>query len=915
MTERIYMKKHKIKNPLIKRIPKELLGDWKKYLVVGLFLILMIGFVSGVYVANSSMLHTIKENKTKYKQEDGFFELNHKANDKLLSAIQSGKKANLKKHYTDKAKKELNEKFENEFKKEFDKEFNSKFKSEFDKNFEQQIKESFTEKGMNEEQMKHLLPAAIEQAKNSNDYLTAYDNSYKTEYKKAYDESYPKEYEKAWKKIQKEIEESYAEAEKKYKLNDSDFKVTPVTVYETFYKNETEDYNNDGLKDGTIRIYAKNDEVNLACLMKGRFPENETEIAIDRMHADNTGIKLNNSITIGNLSYKVVGFISYANYYSLHEKPTEFMFDALKFDVAMVTKEGFDRLKSNTHYVYSWRYVTPQNDEKEEKKIADDFTKALLTQTIVYENEIIELAPAYINQAINFAPSDLGSDEAMAGVLLNILIVIIAFIFAITITNTIVREASVIGTLRASGYTKKELILHFLSIPVIVTVISAIIGNILGYTVFKNVVTGMYYNSYSLPAYKTVFNHEALFKTTIIPVILMFVVNLAVIIKMLQKTPLQFLRHDLKKRKRKKTIKLPKWNFLSRFRLRIIFQNIPNYVILFVGILFISVMLAMAVGLPYTLKFYKNNVKNMMFSNYQYILKSHEDENGTVINPENKEAEKFATKSLQKKNKKNNEEIAVYGISENSDYIKIDELSSLKENEVYISLPFAQKYDLKPKSELILDEKYENNHYSFKVAGIYDKSAAVAIFMPIHHYRSIFQLEEKEFNGYFSDSELTDIEEENIITVITERDITKTCEQLEHSMGAYMQYFQFLCILLSAVLIYLLTKIIIEKNENAISMTKILGYENREIASLYLRSTTITVLIETAIGVIGGAFLMSNAWKAMMLRYSGWLPFLIRPMGYVKMFLFIFTGYIIVSIVDFRRIKQIPMDEALKNIE
>ena len=45
------------------------------------------------------------------------------------------------------------------------------------------------------------------------------------------------------------------------------------------------------------------------------------------------------------------------------------------------------------------------------------------------------------------------------------------------------------------------------------------------------------------------------------------------------------------------------------------------------------------------------------------------------------------------------------------------------------------------------------------------------------------------------------------------------CDQLDHSMGSYMSYFQILC-LLSAVLIYLLTKIIIEKNETAISMTK-----------------------------------------------------------------------------------------------
>ena len=35
----------------------------------------------------------------------------------------------------------------------------------------------------------------------------------------------------------------------------------------------------------------------------------------------------------------------------------------------------------------------------------------------------------------------------------------------------------------------------------------------------------------------------------------------------------------------------------------------------------------------------------------------------------------------------------------------------------------------------------------------------------------------------------------------TEQDITKMCDQLDHSMGSYMSYFQILCILLSEVLI------------------------------------------------------------------------------------------------------------------
>ncbi len=80
----------KDKNPLIKRIPKEIIGDWKKYLVVFLFLVLTIGFVSGMYVANDSMLTSADEGVSKYKQEDGHFELKDKADSELVTAIESG---------------------------------------------------------------------------------------------------------------------------------------------------------------------------------------------------------------------------------------------------------------------------------------------------------------------------------------------------------------------------------------------------------------------------------------------------------------------------------------------------------------------------------------------------------------------------------------------------------------------------------------------------------------------------------------------------------------------------------------------------------------------------------------------------------------------------------------------------------
>lgn len=791
----------RVKNPLRKRILREIAGEWQKYLLVSLFLILTIGFVSGVYVANNSMLTSAEKSISQYHQEDGHFELKAKADEALLEKMQSG---------------------------------------------------------------------VLEDAQ-------------------------------------------------QYGLEEEELMVTPVRIYENFFRNESEDDDCDGTEDGTIRIYARTDEINQASVLDGRLPENEQEIAIDRMHADNVELQIGDQIRVGDENYEIVGLIAYVNYSTLHEKNTDLMFDALKFDVGMVTEAGFARLRSDLHYAYAWQYETAPADKKEEKRMSENLMKQWAVYVKLDGNELKDFLPRYANQAINFATDDMGSDKAMCGVLLDILIVIIAFIFAVTISNTITKEASAIGTLRASGYTKGELIRHFLTAPLIVTVFSAIIGNVLGYTVFKAVVVSMYYNSYSLPAYETIWNTEAFWKTTVIPFTLMLVVNLAVIVRMMQHTPLQFLRHDLKKKKRKKAMRLPRWRFFNRFRLRIIFQNIPDYLILFTGIFFVMIMLAMAVGMPSTLNYYQKTAPDMMLADYQYILKSWKDENGTLVQTKQEDAEPFAMCSLVQRSEQIDEEISVYGVTEDSRYAAIPQLAEQNTETadagVYISASFAEKYDLKVGEQILLEEKYEDCQYTFTIEGIYEQCQTLAVFLSIDQYRRIFQLEKEEFTGYFSNAGISDLSEDQIATVITQRDITKMCDQLDHSMGSYMTYLQYLCVALSAVMIYLLTKLIIEKNEKAISMTKILGYEDREIAGLYLFSTTVVVLFADAVSVILGTLVMRAAWKMILFSYSGWFGFVMEPIDYAKMFLFVLIGYLIVLFFDFRRIRRIPLDEALKNAE
>ena len=717
---------------------------------------------------------------------------------------------------------------------------------------------------------------------------------------------------------------------KLYKLEDGNFELNKeadsgliskieageekVKIYEHFFRNSKEDNDSDGKSDATCRVFKSTAEIDQASFLSGRAPENENEVAIDRMHADNAGIKLNDTIKIDGEKFKVVGLISYVNYVVLFEKNTDLMFDAITFDVAMVTDEGFDRLNSRVHYSYAWQYEDKPSTDIEKAEASSDFMKALMTELTVsgYNVQLNDYLPAYLNQAINYAETDMKGDVALIAIMAYILIAVIAFIFAVTISSTIDKEATVIGTLRASGYTKGELIKHFMAIPVIVTIIGAVLGNLLGYTVFKTVFADMYYNSYSLPAYKTIWNTSALIKTTVIPLVLMFFINLFVIVRKLELSPLQFLRHDLKKQRNKKAMRLPSVSFLNRYRMRVLFRNIPNYLILAFGILFAEIMLCFAVGFLGSVNHFTETASEMRLSNYQYFLTSSKDKSGELISTEEKSAEKFNSKSLYYAYGSRNEDTRAYGTEDGSAYVKFKEL---KKGEVEISSAFSKKFGLSEGDKITLDEKYEDKSYDFSIKGIIDDDSEIAVFMPIDRFNNAFDFDDDAFNGYFSQKKIKDIDEDYIATVLTEKDITKVARQLNHSVGQALLIFEYVIFVLSAVLIYLLTKLIIEKDEPAISMNKILGFFNKEIGSLYMLPTAWMVVLFTIVGFFISSEIIKLLFKAYMFTIDSYFEYYMSVPNAIKCMLFVLIAYAVVTLIDYRRIKRIPLSVALKNME
>lgn len=693
-----------------------------------------------------------------------------------------------------------------------------------------------------------------------------------------------------------------------------------VTIYPDFYVQRS--YTGTDKKEKTLRIYESRDEINKVCIMDGKLPAKDNELVIDRMFADNNKTKTGDTLRIDGKTYTVSGLVSFSDYTTMFENNSDMMFDSVNFGVAMGTKSEFNALSGrNLVYNYAWTYNAGNPaDDAEEKKWSDDLMDTVVEAAgegggatalgsmlgvLNMDNGIDDFVPRYTNQAMNFAGDDLGSDRGSMLAFLYILIAVLAFIFGVTISHTITKESTVIGTLRASGYTRAELFRHYISMPVIVTLAAALIGNILGYTYMKGVIANLYYSSYSLPKYKTLWNQQAFILTTVVPVILMLVVTGITLMRKLKYSPLQFIRRDLTKSKRQKAVKLPHFSFFNRFRLRIILQNISGYLTLIFGVFVASTILLFGMMFVPLLNNVSRISRDHMVSKYQYMLKGD-------ARTSNKDAEKFAVCTMNTyADGYNQEAVTVYGIFDDSRYIKMD----LPRKGAVISSGMAEKYKLKDGDEFLLKEQYEDKLIKLQVRGILDSPTTIGVYLSHSYYEDIFDVDKEYYSAYFSNSKITDISDNKIFSCVTEKDMTKMADQLKVSMGDMFTIVETFAVVMFIMVVYLLTKIILERNSTSISMVKILGYEDREIGKLYLVATSWVVLLAVIISFVLVTELIQLIFVAFMKGYSGWIPFGISTKTYIQCFVLAILSYLVVAVMQMHKIGRIPMDEALKNVE
>ena len=552
---------------------------------------------------------------------------------------------------------------------------------------------------------------------------------------------------------------------------------------------------NDSSDEKIIRIYSLRDQANIEHIVKGRRPASSREIALNRTFCETNNVSIGDTIEVDSKRLEVVGFVALPEHEVALVHNTDFIFNNVGFTQAVVASSLFDKLNNlPCSYDYAVRILDKDKLASEtyadarvcpmdyvdrialEKQVANLLMDDKATLTSITDHSDMPSA--------EFADTDFIGDRNLLVSVCSIILVVVAFIFSVITNSTIQENSSAIGTLLASGYRKRELVIHYMTLPVICIVLGCLAGLVLGRISVFNKIVSLYYKSYNLPTFITYINYKTLLIGVLAPVVVMVFVTWVGIRLSLRAEAIAFLRHEANKPKHRLVTKLKEsWPFSVRMHLRIISANLGRFIVLFLGVVFGSMLMFWGIVELPLMCHYSDEMARSLVADHTYLLKCPLDiksgekdikgwealdklkENEKDLNvaqvyklqkdasyllekkilPNNsiadpkivKDAEEALVLNLECRRARsdNNEEVSVYGTKNNSKYFKFD----YSKDDVIVTKGFAIKCGIKIGEPFDLIDKTTGESYRLVATEISDNESGINIYMPIEKVRQKFK--------------------------------------------------------------------------------------------------------------------------------------------------------------------------------
>lgn len=710
----------------------------------------------------------------------------------------------------------------------------------------------------------------------------------------------------------------------------------------------------------TLRVFANRENIDLVECDEGNLAEADDEIVVEKRFSQVNDISVGDIIQIAGNEFKVTGIGTSPDYNALFKEMSDTVVDSKVFGTVFVTEGAYDKLhatgesvKTET-YLYAFRLKgkTTCDDVKDAledikvdtDRIDDEYFQEYWDRTGAAINDFKdgikdlksganELADGVaelkketdsflkdydtdLANITSFVTSDdnprtggAADDQQInvqAGYFFGVLLMLLfTYVISVFVVHGIEKESSVIGALYALGVKRRDLMMHYLTLPVIVTTAAGIIGFLIGISnVGIPVQMADAYAYYSIPAMDVKIPPILIVYGIVMPPLAAIVVNYFVIRKKLSQTALSLIKNEIKQPKGS-NVDLGDMGFVGRFRVRQMLREMRTGLTVVIGMFIALICLMLSLNTAtFCSKVKKQNVEDTHYE-YMYTYKY-----PTENPPEGGEA--AYAKTLKKEVYGYNWDVTVLGLSKNTKYFDVD-LKNGK-NRVAISSSFAEKYGYGVGDEIVLHDEENDIDYGFTVDSVTQYTPAFYVFMTIDDARELFGAGSDEYNVVFSDKDL-EVDPARLYATTTKADIESAAGIFADQMRSMVIMIVIISTLIFVVVMYLMMKVMIDRSAFSISLIKVFGFRTKEIRKLYLDGNFFIIAIGAAICLPLAKLIMSAVYPSLVSNVNCGVKLTFAPWLWAALYGGILVLYFIINRVLVGRLNKIVPAEVLKNRE
>ena len=635
--------------------------------------------------------------------------------------------------------------------------------------------------------------------------------------------------------------------------------------------------------------FIESNEISKFYIMEGKeFDANTKGVWLDNFFAQENNLKIGDTLKIKYDGYvfeeEVVGFINVPDHlydvkdesqlypdhktfgfaYASTKELEEYIKNKVMKEMNITDTEIFEQYVTDFDYTdyLKYNYIMVDVDNKDKTNDVKNEIEEKIENAVIIN---IEDTASYAQYQ-----GEIEEGETYIGVFSGLFLFIALLSVVTTMTRVVTKQRVQIGTLKALGFKKNKIILHYISYGFWISLVASMFGLLAGRYFIGNVFIGIEMSFFEIPNGVPIIKNDSYIVALLVTLCVSFVTYLATR-KILKEKTAETLRNEIPKVKNNSlnitTVGIfKKMSFNTKWNIRDMFRNKARTITGIVGVTACAMLIVCSLGMLNSMNYFIDLQFNRIFNfDYKLSLKSN------ISSDELKDlTEKYGENTseslyIEIKDKDGNRESNNIFVTDSKDYVRFvdnkDKFIKLDNDDgIYVTYKLAKTNGYKIGDEITWHISGDNTYHTSKVVG-FNKDPQNQNVTVTRKYLESLGIEYKP-DSLYTNEDLSNTKEITNVEVISNIDELKEgMEGMLQTMKTMIALIIVIAVILGVVIIYNLGILSYTEKQYQFATLKVLGFKNKQIEKIFIKQNNIIAVISIILGLPAGFYLTDWLFK------------------------------------------------------